>query len=120
MRWIATIVLGLALSACGGAQEVSQRVQNTPAQVMAPLLDASAGDAGQFLRGLQVVMSRPNQNEVLYTIPGNATPNAATILSLLPAWAEGSAPQVQASAKFRRILQVRIGRKLISGKPKAP
>ncbi|QGN55797.1 hypothetical protein [Novosphingobium sp. Gsoil 351] len=93
-------------------------MENTPAQVMAPLLDASPSDAGQFVSGLKVVMSRPSDNDVLYTMPGDGTADAATIRFRLSPLDNGSATQVQAFVDVPPITAVVGGKKLMLSEAK--
>ena len=98
MRWIVSIVLGLALAACSAARtdDVTVRVDRSPAQVLGPLTVASAAEAQALFPTLKVVKSRPSDNVLLFTFPGDGQQEPATLRFTLTPVADGAHTDVLA------------------------
>ena len=88
MRWIVSLAVGLALTACSAARtdEVTVRVDRSPAQVLGPLTVASVAEAQALFPSLKVVKSRPSDDVLLFTFPGDGKQDPATLrFTLTPA-----------------------------------
>ena len=98
MRWIVAIVMGLALAACSAARtdEVTVRVDRSPAQVLGPLTVASVGEAQALFPSLKAVKSRPSDDELLFTFPGDGKQDPATLRFTLTPAEDGRATDVRA------------------------
>lgn len=98
MRWIVAIVMGLALAACSAARtdDVTVRVDRSPAQVLGPLTVASVGEAQALFPSLKAVKSRPSDEVLLFTFPGDGKQEPATLRFTLSPADGGQATDVHA------------------------
>ena len=98
MRGVVSIFLGLLLVACSAARtdEVTVRVDRSPAQVLGPLTVASVTEAQALFPSLKVVKSRPSDDVLLFTFPGDGKQDPATLRFTLTPAEEGARTDVRA------------------------
>ena len=110
MRWIVAIVMGLALAACSATRtdDVTVRVDRSPAQVLGPLTVASVGEAQALFPSLKAVKSRPSDEVLLFTFPGDGKQEPATLRFTLSPADGGQATDVHAEVDVPALV-VKIG-----------
>jgi len=110
MRWIVAIVMGLALAACSAARtdDVTVRVDRSPAQVLGPLTVASVGEAQALFPSLKAIKSRPSDEVLLFTFPGDGKQEPATLRFTLTPAEGGRATDVHAEVDVPALV-VKIG-----------
>lgn len=110
MRWIVAIVMGLALAACSATRtdDVTVRVDRSPAQVLGPLTVASVGEAQALFPSLKAVKSRPSDEVLLFTFPGDGKQEPATLRFTLSPADGGRATDVHAEVDVPALV-VKIG-----------
>jgi len=79
MKRFAILALAAVLASCGGSDEISMRIEKSPARLLTPLTLASTAEVSPFLPGLKVVKTRPSDRELVFTMPGDGQAEPATI-----------------------------------------
>jgi len=98
MRKLMGIAAGaLLLAGCGsGGEDFTVEVNRPPVAVVTPLLDVDIGEARTAFPGIKVVRSRPNDSEIVYTMPSSGNGDAVIRLRLEPL-RDGQATLIHAS-----------------------
>jgi hypothetical protein len=98
MRKFTCVAVGaLLLAGCsGGAEDFTVEVNRPPVAVVLPLLDIDIAEARSAFPGIKVIRSRPNDSEIVYTIPSEGNADAVIRLRLEPL-RDGNATLIHAS-----------------------
>ena len=86
MRKFTCVAFGaLLLAGCGsGGEDFTVEVNRPPVAVITPLLDIDIGEARALFPGIKVIRSRPNDSEIVYTMPSGENGDAVIRLRLEP------------------------------------
>ena len=109
-----------ALAACGFGDRMTTSevvVNRSPSNVVTPLLQATVDEVQRYLPGVKLVKTRPSDNELLYTFPGDGKQDPATLRIRFEPLEGGKATRVVTTVSVPPITMSDNGqKKVLSGR----